>query len=155
MSEVERYIAYYTAQARGVGGGYKGFRTQKGAGLGSFLASLYRRVMPYISSGAKALGSELLNSGVNILRDGINNKNLKESIGTHLTSAGKNLGEKASSSVQSMLGLGYKRKRGPKAGQSRSNKRPRKTCKKSAKKKKGKKAKKKPPKRKAKDIFGF
>ena len=153
MSEVEKYVKYYHDQSLGVGGGYKHSRTQKGMGVGSFLSSLFRRIAPYIYKGAKAVGGELLSTGANILKDRINNKDAKESFDTHFGNAGKNLASKASSSVQSMLGMGYKRKRIAARSQSRAGKRPRKTPKQKAPKKAPKKRK--ASTKKKKDIFSF
>jgi hypothetical protein len=122
----EKYFDYYQAQARGIGGGFKGTRSQKGGGLGSFLSGIFKKVFPYLKQGAKALGSELLDTGTNLLRSKLNNEDMKESIEKHLGSAGRNLGAKAASSVQSMLGMGYKKRRSSSTAHSRASKRPRK-----------------------------
>jgi hypothetical protein len=156
MTDAEKYIKYYHDQSLGVGGGFRHSRTQKGMGVGSFLSSLFRRIAPYLYRGAKAVGGELLSTGANILKDRINNKDVKESLDTHFGNAGKNLSKKASTSVQSMLGMGYKRKRVAARSQSRAGKRSRKTVKK--KPSRPKKAPKKPSKnsnRKKRDIFSF
>jgi hypothetical protein len=155
MSEAERYINYYQQQSLGVGGGAKPLRSQKGLGIGSFLSSLFRRIAPYFVSGAKAVGSELLTSGVNIFKDRLNNKDLKESLDTHIGSAGKNLASKASTSVQSMLGMGYKRKRSSAKRQSRAGKRRRKTSTRKVTKSKNGKRYRNTSNKKRKDIFGF
>jgi hypothetical protein len=155
MSDAERYITYYQQQSLGVGGGSKYSRTQKGLGIGSFLGNLFRKIAPYVVRGAKSLGSELLSTGVNVLKDRMNNKDMKESLDTHFGNAGKNLASNASNSLQSMLGMGYKRRRAPVKRQSRPVKRRRKTVKKkSSKTKKAKRASNKSNKRKR-DIFGF
>jgi hypothetical protein len=146
----ERYFEYYQGQARGIGGGFKGARGQKGSGLGNFLSGLFRRVFPYIKQGAKALGSELLDTGTNILRSSLNKEDMKESIDKHLSNAGKNLGAKAASTVKSMLGMGYKKRRSSSVPQSRASKRPRK---KAPPKKRPIKKKKKPIRKGRKDIF--
>jgi hypothetical protein len=130
MSDVEKYIQYYHEQSLGVGGGHKHARTQKGMGVGSFLSSLFRKIAPYIYRGAKAVGGELLSTGANLLRDRINNKDVKESFDTHFGTAGQNLAKEASSAVKSMLGMGYKRKRTGARSQSRVGKQSRKTVKK-------------------------
>jgi len=119
------YCAYYQAQSegRGVGGVFKGVRSQRGEGLGSFLGGIFRRVMPYIKSGASAIGSELLNTGIGLLRDTLNGKDAKASVQERVTTAGTNLGTKASKNLASMFGMGYKRKARCKKGQSRTAKR--------------------------------
>lgn len=124
--DTDRYFEYYQSQARGIGGGFKGVRSQKGNGLGSFLSGIFRRVLPYLKQGAKTLGSELLDTGTNLLRSKLNNEDMKESMDKHLSNAGRNLGVKAASGVKAMLGMGYKRKRSTSATHSRASKRPRK-----------------------------
>jgi hypothetical protein len=155
MSEVERYVKYYQAQSQGLGVSPKFSRTQKGMGIGSFLGNLFRRIAPYLYSGAKAVGSELLDTGVSLLRDRINNKDIKQSLDTHIGNAGKQLATKASNSVKSMLGMGYKRKRAPSRPQSRPVKRRKKTINKITKRKSSVKKKTKAASKKKKDIFGF
>lgn len=140
----DHHFAYYQAQAngRGVGGGIKFAKTQRGNGIGSFFSGLFRRIMPYIKSGVGAVGSELASSGANILRDVFKGRSTKDSLNERLTDAGTNLGAKASAKVSSMLGLGYKRKR--KNGKKQSS-----SC------KRRKKAARKIRVSRKKDIFGF
>jgi hypothetical protein len=109
----ERFYAYYQAQAlgRGVGGGLKFTRTQRGNGIGSYFGGLFRRIMPYVKSSLSTVGSELANTGVNILRDYISGKDPKSSINERISTAGTNLSNKASAKLSNMLGLGYKRRR--------------------------------------------
>lgn len=106
------YSEYYIRQAQGIqhGGNYTG-SGQKGAGIGSFLGGLFRRILPLLSSGAKAVGTEALQTGVNLLRDAITGKSLKESVGDRVNEAGKNLSKKASLKLQSMVGSGHIKKR--------------------------------------------
>lgn len=141
----EQHIAYYQAQAngRGVGGVHKYAKTQRGNGIGSFFGGLFRRIMPYIKSGISSVGSELVSSGANILRDVLKGRDTKDSISERLTNVGTNLGAQASAKVSSMLGLGYKRRRKTVKKQSSSCKRRKKVARK--------------PKvsRNKKDIFGF
>jgi hypothetical protein len=141
MNNAEHYLAYYQAQAsgRGVGGVNKFARSQRGNGVGAFFSGLFRRIMPYLQGSASAVGSELASAGANILRDVLAGRSTRDSVTERITNAGVNLGKKASESVNSMFGLGYKRKRKGVKGQSTS-------CKRS------KKVPRKPRKR---DIFGF
>jgi hypothetical protein len=154
MSDTSRYLVYYEAQARGVGGLNKSFKIQKGNGVGSFFGNFFRRLIPYIKTGAKALGSEFLNVGTNLLRDGLNNKDIKESMDTHLTNAGRNLGAKASTSMKTMLGMGYKKRKASGTRQSRAGKPRKRTTKRRAKKKKTPTRKRKKTVKKR-DIFDF
>lgn len=149
----DQYFEYYQAQARGIGGGFKGVRSQKGSGLGSFLAGIFRKVIPYLKQGAKAFGSELVDTGTNLLRSKLNNEDMGESIDKHLGAAGRNLGSKAALSVKSMLGMGYKKRRSSTPAHSRGCKRPRKKA--PAKKKRKKTPLKRKPRvvKKRSDIF--
>jgi hypothetical protein len=153
----EHYVAYYTAQAegRGVGESITTGRVRRGDGLGSFLGGLFRKVMPYIKSGASTVGSELLNVGVGLLRDTFKGSDLKSSVKERVTAAGTNLGGKASNKLQSMLGLGYKRKRRTRKRQSAPTKRRKKTPRARSKKTPAARTKKTPRRSRKRDIFGF
>ncbi|XP_059491049.1 uncharacterized protein LOC132205790 [Neocloeon triangulifer] len=106
-NELGRYLDYYAAQAegRGVGGSFKGYKLQRGNGVGSFIANLFRKILPYVKNGAAALGSELLNTGVGVLRDTLNGADVKNSIKERVTTAGTNLGGKASTQIQNAMEL--------------------------------------------------
>jgi hypothetical protein len=144
MTDYQQYLEYYQNQAlgRATGGISKRPRSQKGDGLGSFLSSIFARVFPYIKSGVKAAGKELYSTGVGLLKDYLNNTNMKESVQTRLGNAGKTLGEKTAASVQDMMGMGYKHQRLYPGSQSKPVKRLKKTSEKCR------------PRRKR-DIFGF
>lgn len=142
MSESEKYMNFYvnSVGGRGLGGNYKSIRIQKGDGLGSFLAGAFRKIFPLLKSGAMAFGDELLTTGVGMLRDGINGKNMKTSVKERVTAAGNNLTKRAANKLESMVGSGLKARKRRKKCQS----------------KKGTKSKRKAPKRrrrKKKDIF--
>ncbi|KAF4519570.1 hypothetical protein B566_EDAN004777 [Ephemera danica] len=140
------YTQYYLRQAEGrYGGEYRG-TTQKGDGLGSFLGGLFRRVFPLFSSGAKAVGKEALTTGVNLLRDAISGKSMKESVRERVQQAGTNLTNKAARKMESMVGSGYKRRKRKRRSQSRVNVKRRKVV--------AKRKKRKIVKRKRRDIFG-
>jgi hypothetical protein len=149
-NEHEQYIAYFAAQAdgRGVGGNFKSVRYQKGNGIGSFFSGLFRKMLPYIKSGASAIGNELLDTGVGLLRDHINNADPRSSIKNRLTSAGNNLSTKASNKLQSMLGLGYKKRRIENLPHSCSSDKKRKVA-------PSQKRKVAPSQNRKRDIFGF
>ena len=119
---VDPYTEYYLRQAEGreYGGGYTS-SSQKGDGLGSFLGGLFRRVFPLFKSGAKALGKEALSTGVNLLRDAITGKSMKDSMRTRITEAGGNLTTKAARKMESMVGSGYKRRNGDRTAQSQAS----------------------------------
>ena len=117
---MSHYIQYYddqTGGGRGVKNVYEGAAYQRGSGIGSFLGSIFRSIIPHIVKGAKAVGKEAVRTGLNVLDDvGNNNANLKESLKTHLRQSGKNLKRKAEEKISQMMrGKGYistSRKRG-------------------------------------------
>ncbi|XP_072766287.1 uncharacterized protein F54H12.2-like [Anoplolepis gracilipes] len=63
------YYEYYNLQS-GRGGGiprvFVGAPYQRGHGIGSFLGGLFRRILPYLSRGACAVGKEALQAGTSI-----------------------------------------------------------------------------------------
>lgn len=70
MAEIDIFTDYYLNQiGTGVGSIYAGPAYQKGYGIGSFLGGLFRGVFPLLKKTTKAVGSELLKSGVGLLSD--------------------------------------------------------------------------------------
>lgn len=73
MAEIDIYTDYYLRQiGSGYGGIYAGPSYQRGYGIGSFLGGLFRTiapVLPLLKSASKAVGKEVLNSGVGFLKD--------------------------------------------------------------------------------------
>ncbi|XP_063972043.1 uncharacterized protein F54H12.2-like [Diachasmimorpha longicaudata] len=65
------YITYYANQAGGrtvdrysdFGRVFVGSPYQRGHGIGAFLGGLFRRILPYLGSAARAVGKEALNAG--------------------------------------------------------------------------------------------
>ena len=103
------------------GGGYSrgmwpvfiGSPHQRGhGGIGSFLAGLFRKVLPILSRGAKAVGKEALRTGMNIVSDiTTQNTPIKESFRNRLKESGQNLKRKAEEKLDKLMeGSGYKRK---------------------------------------------
>lgn len=89
---------------------FRGKRYQKGSGLFSALGGLFRTVLPFLKSGAKAVGKEALKIGANVLSDvAASGKAPKESLKSRLKEAGSNLKRKADEKIDSMLGSGMKR----------------------------------------------
>lgn len=107
------YEQYYSHQAgSGIGIVYKGLPHQRGHGIGSFLGGLFRTVLPFLKSGAKAVGKELLHGGVGVLSDVINSQPIQDSVNSRFKVASTNLKKKADDKVNSLMtGSGYKRKR--------------------------------------------
>ncbi|XP_063979913.1 uncharacterized protein LOC135163937 [Diachasmimorpha longicaudata] len=75
------YITYYANQAgRGTVDRYSDFGRvfvgspyQRGHGIGAFLGGLFRRILPYLGSAARAPGKEALNAGINVVGDVVTN----------------------------------------------------------------------------------
>lgn len=109
---MERYIHHYDSQ---VGGGidrvFVGNPYQRGHGLGSFLSGLFRRALPLLTRGARAVGKEALHTGMNIIGDVAHNTPFKEAFKTRVTESGRNLKRKAEESLENLMhGSGYKMK---------------------------------------------
>ena len=88
---------------------FAGSRYQRVHGIGSFLGGLFRRVLPYLARGARAVGKEALRAGVNIIEDVENNTPLKEAIKSRFVESRSNLKRKAKEKIGSLMtGTGYK-----------------------------------------------
>lgn len=107
------YEHYYMNQAgRGIGVIYKGDPHQRGHGIGSFLGGLFRSVLPLFVGGARAVGKELLHTGVGVMKDMIDARPMNDSIKTRLKTATSNLKRKADEKLDNIMsGSGYKIKR--------------------------------------------
>lgn len=107
------YIAYYENQV-GSGGGiehfYHGSPYQRGHGIGSFLGGLFRKALPILTSGLKAVGKEALRSGVQVLDDVAGqNMDLKDSLKMRLGESANNLRQQARKRINHLMeGDGYK-----------------------------------------------
>lgn len=120
---MSHYIQYYDEQ---IGGGgvksyYVGSRYQRGNGVGAWLGGLLRRVLPYVASGAKAVGKEALRAGVRVVGDVANNgANFKEALASRARESRQTLKRKAADKLSEMMkGEGYKLRALKRARQSR------------------------------------
>lgn len=110
------YEAYYDddIQSGGSRGGgiprvFIGSPYQRGHGIGSFLGGLFRKILPYLSRGARVVGKEALRAGLNVIEDVENNTPMKEALKTRLKESGGNLKRKAEEKINSLMtGSGYK-----------------------------------------------
>ena len=108
------YESYYKDQIGGGGRGvhnvFVGSSSQRGHGVGSWLAGLFRRAIPFIAKGARAVGKEALKAGVKIIDDVTENRSsFKESLNSRLNESGRNLKRKAVGKIHDMMeGSGYK-----------------------------------------------
>ena len=69
------YEDYYTRQNEGEVSVFYGARTQRGHDLGSILGGLFRRALPFVSSGAKIIGQQAMN----VASDMIDGKSFQDS----------------------------------------------------------------------------
>ena len=115
MKSDNPYVAYFVNQAKGkghvqLGGslpGFQGARMQKGFGLGSLFRGFYRTALPFAKTGAKLLGTTLLDTGANIMKDVAKGRNFRKS----LEKRGKQGGVEFLNKVKTQMGGGQNRKR--------------------------------------------
>lgn len=109
---MKRYIHHYDSQVgSGIDRVFVGNPYQRGHGLGSFLSGLFRRALPLLTRGARAVGKEALHTGMNIIGDVAHNTPFKEAFKTRVTESGRNLKRKAEESLENLMhGSGYKMK---------------------------------------------
>lgn len=110
------YIKYYSNQAGGnineIGPLLQSHQTlQRGRGLGSLFASLFRFLKPAVASGLNLLKDEAIRTGTNIFSDIASGANLKEAFQDQAKAGIKNLRTSAVNQLHSMYGSGRKRKR--------------------------------------------
>ena len=97
---------------------FYGARTQRGHGLGSILGGLFRRALPFLSSGAKILGQQAMN----VASDMIDGKAFQDSAKSRLKEGIKNF--VTSNPIIPQSGTGVRRKccRQPSRKQSKKTK---------------------------------
>ena len=83
---------------------------QRGRGVGVWLGGLFRRILPYVTSEAKALGKETLRAGIKVVDDVANSGvNFKEAVKSRAKESGRNLKRKAADKISEIMkGAGYK-----------------------------------------------
>lgn len=111
MTHYEAYFNHqYGGSGRGVNNIFVGSRGQRGHGVGSFLAGLFRRALPFITKGARAIGKEAVRASVNVIDDITeNNMSFTDSLQNRASESGKNLTRKATNKLRNMMeGSGYK-----------------------------------------------
>lgn len=105
---------YYVGQTGNGLPYYRGIPLQKGYGIGGFFAKLFRSALPFLVSGAKSVGKEVLRTGTLVANDVLAGENFKESTQKRTRFAGKNLARRALDKARNMVGNGrFKRKRKP------------------------------------------
>lgn len=114
MAHYDGYLDMQTGGARtgygGVSQVYIGSPYQRGHGIGSFLGGLFRRIIPLLKQGARAVGKEALRAGVTVASDIMDNGiQPREAFKTRLRESGANLTRKAEEKISSLMsGSGYK-----------------------------------------------
>lgn len=108
---------------RGYGGishVYIGTPNQRGHGIGSFLGGLFRRALPFIRVGAKAIGKEALRAGVKVAGDVLKRDiPIRDAIGMRARESSGNLKRKAAEKIDNLMhGSGYKMGRSSRVGHS-------------------------------------
>ena len=103
-------------QQVGFGYGFVGTPYQRGAGLGSIFASLFRAITPMAKSVAKTVGKRALNAGLNVASDIVAGEPVKETLKTRGKELGKSLIQDVHTAVQKKrkqhgYGLGIRPKR--------------------------------------------
>lgn len=92
---------------------YVGSTYQRGHGIGKFLGGLFRKAMPLLSRGSRAIGREAVRTSLNVLSDVAQAIPLKESIRKRVKESGGNLKRKAEEKFDAYMegkGLAAKRR---------------------------------------------
>jgi len=91
------------------GGGsfvFKGMPYQRGAGIGSVFRSLFRYLLPLGRKAGEAIGRQGLESGIHVLSDVLDGRNLQDSAIQHGREGARNLLNKASAQLTAQKGNG-------------------------------------------------
>ena len=105
------YENYYLSQTGSGLPYFSGAAYQKGYGLGGIFSSIAKTVLPLIKSGAKAIGKQVLRSGVGFASDVLKGKNVKQAAIDRAKSGGSNLLESALKKRKRPTGKVQKKKR--------------------------------------------
>lgn len=108
----DQQIGSGNAISSGINRVYVGSMYQRGHGIGKFLGGLFRKAVPLLSRGAKAVGREAMRTGLNVLSDVAHAVHLKESVRKRVKESGGNLKRKVEEKFDTyMEGDGYNSKR--------------------------------------------
>ena len=115
MKSDNPYEAYFVNQARGKGcsqlgsslPGFQGARLQRGFGFGSLFREFYCTALPFAKTRSKLLGTTLLDTGANIMKDVAKDRNLRKSVEIR----GKQGGLELLNKVKTQMGSGQSRER--------------------------------------------
>ena len=87
--------------------GYQGVRMQRGFELGSSFRGFYHTALPFAKTGAKLLGTTLLDTGANIMKDVAKGRNVRKSVEKRGNQGGLELFDK----VKTHMGSSQSRKK--------------------------------------------
>ncbi|GBN39472.1 hypothetical protein AVEN_51774-1, partial [Araneus ventricosus] len=91
---------------------YRGAAYQSGyGGVVGLFRSFYRSAIPLFKSGAKAIGKQILKSGLDVMSDISRGDKPKQAAQRRFKEAGKILTDKAASKVKTMIGSGKRNKK--------------------------------------------
>ena len=99
------YEKYYLNQVGGALPVFAGARIQKGHGLGSMFRSLVRMAAPLLVKGAKAVGKQVLRSGVQVMNDVASGHNFRDSFKKHGRAGAHTLARKGIRKIQTGKGV--------------------------------------------------
>ena len=134
ISSPEHYKHYYLNQAGQRGGGsyfagrlfQRGYG-QRGAGIGNFFGSLFKKAIPFLTGASKQIGKAALKTGANVLADTVSGQRFQDSLQNRVKEAGKELKRDATNqivnAIRSQTGSGRKRKQPQQRGRSGQKKR--------------------------------
>lgn len=110
---MSHYVQYYDYQVGGGGGVrnvFAGSTYQRGRGVGAWLGGLLRKILPYVASGAKAVGKEAARAGLHVVDDITNNGiSFNEAVKMRAKESSNTLKRKAADKISEMMrGSGYK-----------------------------------------------
>ncbi len=87
---------------------YRGGRRQRGYGIGGVFSSLFREALPVLEKGAKIVGKNAVQLGMNVAQDAIQGKDPLKSLEQHGINAALTTGGEL---LDTTLDTGKKRKR--------------------------------------------
>ena len=98
--DTKAYKNYYLSQVGHDIPYFAGARVQQGYGLGNLFSSIAKSVLPFVKKGAKTLGIQVLQSGVEFASDALHAKNVKQAAINQVKTAGSNLLQAAQQKVE-------------------------------------------------------
>ena len=92
---VGRQYGGYVQSGKGGFPVFRGSRMQRGYGIGSVLSGMLRAVVPFLRRGAQALGKQAFRTGLDVGRDVLSGRKLKNSARQRTLQTVRNVVEKA------------------------------------------------------------